>query len=261
MNARIFATLRSNAGLLACVLGAAGCAGVVHSAGGVAAAPTVEAEKTAMGAPPCRITAPARVAARHVYVTAGVEARANAEGFSLRFAHHRASCLTLETRSSLDAFVRVETTTACGDGNDRPLTLGRGEANHDGKTVGAVRSLFGIAMSRHDDAVDDDGDFPRTSTAGDAGGARSPNLVPVGDGRSLVLWTEGNVESMKVRARPLDNDGNAAGAAFDVSPEAIGAIGRPSGAVAANGEGVIAFFGGNGDSIDLFETPIACVAQ
>ena len=107
----------------------------------------------------------------------------------------------------------------------------------------------------------DDAPVVRTFSppAGGIGGqAMSPDLVSLGGGRFLLVWTEGQ-STHQVRAAVV-SDGGAASDPFVVSTEGVDA-GQGRGAVLADGRGVVAFFSSGKNGFEVVAAPIKCAEK
>jgi hypothetical protein len=71
------------------------------------------------------------------------------------------------------------------------------------------------------------------------------------------VWTEGPASGHDVRALTLGPDGAAIGAPLVISNVGVNA-GQGQAAVAASGQGVVAFLESSGSGFQVVATPIAC---
>jgi hypothetical protein len=86
--------------------------------------------------------------------------------------------------------------------------------------------------------------------------AMSPSLASLGEGRFLLVWTEGPVSEHQVRGIAFA-DGAPVGAPFTASSEGVNA-GQGQVAVLPDGRGVVAFLAGNGHAFEVHAAPIHC---
>ncbi|WP_394844046.1 GYF domain-containing protein [Pendulispora brunnea] len=85
----------------------------------------------------------------------------------------------------------------------------------------------------------------------------SPGVTSLGQGRFLVVWTEGPVSSHQVRAQTLDADGALQGSAFTVSSEGANA-GQGQATVLPDGRGAVAYLVAGGKGFELMATSVSC---
>ncbi|WXA83002.1 hypothetical protein LV483_44530 [Pendulispora rubella] len=85
----------------------------------------------------------------------------------------------------------------------------------------------------------------------------SPSVAPLGQGRFLVVWTEGPVSSHQVRAQTLDAEGAPQGSAFTVSSDGANA-GQGQAAVLPDGRGAVAYLVAGGKGFELMATSVSC---
>ena len=107
----------------------------------------------------------------------------------------------------------------------------------------------------------DDAPVVRTFTppAGGLGGqAMSPDLVSLGGGRFLLVWTEGQ-STHQVRGA-IVNESGAASDPFVVSAEGVDA-GQGRAAVLPDGRGVVAFFSSGKLGFEVVARPIKCAEK
>jgi hypothetical protein len=88
-------------------------------------------------------------------------------------------------------------------------------------------------------------------------GAMSPALVALGDGRFLLVWTDGPTSAHAVRAITLSSEARPLGPPIRLSDEGTNA-GQAQAATNAQGQGVVAFLQSRGASFEVAATPIAC---
>lgn len=89
--------------------------------------------------------------------------------------------------------------------------------------------------------------------------AMSPSIAPLGEGRFLLVWTEGPVSSHQVRGISF-LDGEPTGAPFTASSEGVNA-GQGQAAVLADGRGVVAFLAAAGHGFEVHAAPIHCAEK
>lgn len=219
----------------------------------------------------CFAVAAPRVLASHVFVPDGVQVQSQDDGFAIRFAQARSTCVTLEAPSATGPFAPSRKAPAC------PERSGEIAATSDGETMLASES--GDAESPHVLLGVLTYDIPLApSTAHVVGssrgiawhvfqplsvaatGERSPKLVSLGEERFLLLWVEGDSQKHQLRAQPVGGWGSAIGPAIDVSLPDMDVIGSPSAAVTPKGQGMVAFLASGEHGFDLVAAPIACAA-
>jgi hypothetical protein len=224
-------------------------------------------QETAPLPPICRVTGLPIALARHVFVPAGVESRANHHGFEVRFAAARSRCVAIDWPSrseNLDAAYcptapgSVEASAVSGAETMRALqSISSGDSRlvlrivtHD-----EPHTLMGFAHESGESVFE----RPFPAPSGQVGGGQSPaGLVPFGDERFLLLWAEGDLEGRRLRAQPVTGWGDPVGAALELSTADMSVIGRASAAIASNGEGLVAYLASRGDEFDMFVAPVAC---
>ncbi len=85
----------------------------------------------------------------------------------------------------------------------------------------------------------------------------SPSVAGLGDGRFLLLWTEGKGESHAVRGVTLSDRGAILGSPLTLSAPDINA-GQGQAVVDANGHGFVAFLAGTGKMLDIMVAGVSC---
>jgi hypothetical protein len=220
-----------------------------------------------VGAPVCRVTSPAKVLARRVFVPGGVEASAQDGGFSVRFAAAASRCVAVDWPSASER----QQPASCPTRGARTATRENSAEetmlaweSHDAKephiTLGVVtydapHAFFGVGIEGRRHVVERTFHAP----AADRGnGEAMPEIAPIGHDRFLLAWVEGDVESHRLRAQSVVGWGDPLGAAVDLSPAEVSVIGRPSLVVAPTGDGLVTYVASMNGEFDVFATPIAC---
>lgn len=88
----------------------------------------------------------------------------------------------------------------------------------------------------------------------------SPGVTGLGDGRFLLLWTEGPVASHQVRGIVLGPEGEPEGGPIVVSPDGLNA-GQAQAAFTADGRGLVAFLASRGQGFEVIAASIRCGAR
>jgi hypothetical protein len=90
------------------------------------------------------------------------------------------------------------------------------------------------------------------------GAGMSPSIAMLPDGDLLLAYAVGASGSHRVVIRRLGRELEPRGEEIFVSPDEVNA-GQPSAAVAADGKGLVAFFGAaHGRPASVLATPLAC---
>lgn len=187
--------------------------------------------------------------------------------FDIRFATAKSQCLVTQWPSTPNEphdaachHANTSATASAVSGSETMLASASVIRNASRLVLGIVtydmpHADFGLASAGREQVVERPFRAPRGT---DVGSQTSPELVPIGGERFLLVWVEGGVEGHQLRAQSVIGWGDSAGPAIDLSTADVSVIGRPSAAVASNGDGMVAYIASAGEEFDLFGTPIAC---
>ncbi|HXN31144.1 MAG TPA: hypothetical protein VN894_04755 [Polyangiaceae bacterium] len=187
--------------------------------------------------------------------------------FDIRFATAKSQCLVMQWPSTSnephDAAcpdANTSVTTSAASGSETMLAYESVTRSASRLVLGIVtydmpHADFGFASAGREQVVERPFRGPRGAGVGSQA---SPDLVPIGGQRFLLVWVEGGVEGHQVRAQSVAGWGDSVGPAIDLSTPDVSVIGRPTAAVAPNGDGLVAYIASAGEEFDLFGTPISC---
>jgi hypothetical protein len=219
------------------------------------------------------VTGSPTILARRAYVPGGVEVLPDPSSppsrFTVRFATRRARCSSVDWPGSDHSPVaapcpakpndqepvvaRTEHETlrvmpSTGEGGTERVILGA-------SVFDAPRAPFGHAHAGRETIAKREFAAP---SGGPGGGLRAPALIAIGEERFLLLWVEGGTEGHVLRGQPVTGWVDAQGPALELSPREMSVIGRPSAAVAPDGEGLVAFLASTNGEFDVLATPVRC---